>query len=263
MGIYAVFGLFALLVLFVLAEGSVSCVLTLAGMCQCLAFVFLAVQVSTSKSTHGISSKMLKLDLLALCCRLSSTLHLNGYLPVDYSGDWACQACDVASVGLILYLLLCFTGQKNWSDSDAQTDKDAMPVAPLLLISFVLAALFYADLDKWPIFDFLWMAGLNLSVVSVLPQLWLVSANDCRIDAITGHSIAALAVGRILSGYFMWIARSQFKGKPWIGSFNHTPYFVLGVHAVHLILVADFGYHYARAILKGKVKGEMVFDELV
>merc|ERR1719491_2419183 len=74
-------------------------------MVQCLAVVLLALQMVSTGSAAGISSRALSLDALAICCRLSSTLWLNGYLPVDASGDYVFQAVDICSLGVLAWLL--------------------------------------------------------------------------------------------------------------------------------------------------------------
>ena len=57
-------------------------------MVQCLAVVLLGLQMISTGSASGISARALLLDALAICCRLPSTLWLNGYLPVDASADY-------------------------------------------------------------------------------------------------------------------------------------------------------------------------------
>merc|ERR1719287_234960 len=74
-------------------------------MVQCLALVLLGLQMISSGSASGISARALSLDALAICCRLSSTLWLNGYLPVDASGDHLFQAIDICSLGVLAWLL--------------------------------------------------------------------------------------------------------------------------------------------------------------
>merc|ERR1719183_1729538 len=74
-------------------------------MVQCLAVVLLGLQTISTGGASGISAKALSLDALALCCRLSSTLWLNGYLPVDASGDYVYQIVDICSLGSIVWLL--------------------------------------------------------------------------------------------------------------------------------------------------------------
>merc|ERR1719359_2479310 len=74
-------------------------------MVQCLGVVLLALQTMSSGSAAGISARALTLDALALCCRLSSTLWLNGYLPVDATGDHVFQIIDICSLCIIAWLL--------------------------------------------------------------------------------------------------------------------------------------------------------------
>merc|ERR1719506_3335602 len=68
-------------------------------MIQCLALALLSLQMISTGSASGISARALSLDAIALCCRLSSTLWLNGYLPVDASGDHVFQIVDICSLG--------------------------------------------------------------------------------------------------------------------------------------------------------------------
>merc|ERR1719213_1429559 len=58
-----------------------SSILTLSAGLQCLGFVLLAMKVQNQRAITGLSGKMLGAYALTLCFRLSSTLHLNGYLP--------------------------------------------------------------------------------------------------------------------------------------------------------------------------------------
>merc|ERR1719266_1691099 len=116
---------------------------------------------------------------------------------------------------------------------------------------FVLAALFHADMNARPLFDALWMAGLFVSVVAVLPQLWLIAQTGGHVEALTSHYIAAMAVSRILSGTFMWHARFDITCDPWVEGFNHAIWVILSAHFLHVLLLGDFAYYYVKAVLKG------------
>jgi len=259
-GVYIIFGLCAFWVFHFLGDGSFSVICTLSSMFQCLAFVLLVIQSEVLQSVHGISAQSLKLDALALCCRLASTLFKQSYLPIDRSGDWAYQMADIASLAVVLSLLyrMCVRYSSSY-----QSDSDKMPVTPLILTCFILAVLLRANRTKSIFFDTMWMANLFLSAVAVLPQLWLITANGGRAGAITSHSIAAAAVGRILSGVFVWRNCRQITSTPWIEGINHAPPAILGVHVIHFVLVLDFGYHYLKAVTKGQVSGEMKFDDIL
>merc|ERR550514_973413 len=80
-------------------------ILTLSVFAQALSFLVLHMQISASRSVSGISGKTLILHAVKLCCRLGTTLWLDGYLPTDKSGDWIYQVGDVMSLLLVLRIL--------------------------------------------------------------------------------------------------------------------------------------------------------------
>lgn len=244
---YVVFGGLALAVYHFVAAGEFSAVLTLSVIMQCLAMALLALQSVSSGHATGISARALQLEALSLVCRLSSTLWLNGYLPVDASGDHIYQLVDICTLGLTLWLLrrVLIVQRQTYEATD-----DSLPITPMILGSFIAAALFHADMNARPLFDALWMAGLFMGILAVLPQLWLVSRADGRIEALTSHYIAAMAVSRLLSGSFMWHARYDITCQFWIDGFEHAVWAILGAHVLHLLLLTDFAYYYVKGIAK-------------
>jgi len=245
-----VYGLFlcsALSVYHFVANGEFSAMMTVAVMLECLAFVLLAVKAAADGGVGGISARCLALEALAFTCRLSSTTWLNGYLPVDASGDFVYQAVEVVALSIVLWLLYCslVTHKHTY-----QKDADTLPVLPLVAGCFLLAALLHADMNNRDLFDALWMTGLFLSVVSVLPQLWLIYQTGGVVQACTGHYIAMLAASRALSGVFMWYARHDITCKPWVEGVNHAVWAILSAHVLHLVLLADFGYYYVKALMQ-------------
>merc|ERR1719409_762620 len=140
-------------------------------MVQCLAVVLLGLQTISTGSASGISAKALSLDALALCCRLSSTLWLNGYLPVDASGDYVYQIVDICTLCILVWLLRQVLVVKRLT---YQAEEDSMPVLPVAIGALLLAGLLHGDMNGRPIFDTLWMASVFVSAVAVLPQLWLI-----------------------------------------------------------------------------------------
>merc|ERR1719272_1034162 len=103
-------------------------------MVQCLAVVLLSLQMLSTGSAAGISAKALSLDALALCCRLSSTLWLNGYLPVDASGDWIFQAIDICSLFIIVWLLHQVLVVKRHT---YQAEEDSLPILPMAIVALI------------------------------------------------------------------------------------------------------------------------------
>merc|ERR1719473_1008588 len=88
-----------------IASKAFTAILTLSVFAQALSFLFLHMQISASKTVAGISGKSLILHAVKLCCRLGTTLWLDGYLPTDKSGDWIYQVGDVLSLLLVLQIL--------------------------------------------------------------------------------------------------------------------------------------------------------------
>lgn len=244
---YGFFILSAGAVWHLVADGAFSSILTLSVMIQCLGVVLLALQVISTGSAAGISAKALALDAIALCCRLSSTLWLNGYLPVDASGDYVFQVIDICSLLILAWLLheVLVVRKHTYQGED-----DSLTILPMVIGSLVLASLLHGNMNNRPVFDILWMAGLFASTVAVLPQLWLITRTGGRVEALTSHHIAAMAVSRSLSGIFMWHARDDITCIPWIGSLNHASWAILGAHLLHMLLLGDFAYYYIKAVLK-------------
>lgn len=249
---YALFGLIGFVVFTYAAEGEFSAILTLSVIFQCFALALLALQVLMKGSAAGISSRALQLDATALCFRLSSTLWLNGYLPVDMTGDWIYQAVDVASLAIVVWLLYQVHVMHQ---NSYQASEDTMVITPVILCSFLFAVIFHADMNSRPLFDVFWMSGLFVSVVAVLPQLWVITKTKGRCEALTSHYIAAMALSRLLSGIFMWHARFDITCAPWVEGYNHAVWAILGAHALHLVFLADFAYYYMRAVFSNGLTG--------
>merc|ERR550539_169715 len=255
---YAMFIGSALAMYHMVANGEFSSILTLAVMLQCLAFALLSLQTLMTGHAAGISARALALDAVALIFRLSSTMWLQGYLPVDASGDWLYQAVDVCSLVLVIWLLRRLLVEQQ---STYQKEQDSFPAAPMVLAALVLAALFHADMNSRPIFDTLWMAGLFVSAVAVLPQLWLIARTGGRVEALTSHYIAAMALSRALSGIFMWHARFDITCEPWVEGVNHAIWAILGAHIAHILLLSDFAVYYVKAVVKKGLTARLEFGE--
>lgn len=244
--VYALFACAAAGIWHFVADGNFSAIITISVMFQCLAAVLLSLQVLSTRNSSGVSVRALCLDVLALCFRLSSTLWLNGYLPVDATGDYIFQILDLISVGILIWLFCHIMTMKNDS---YQMEEDSLPILPLVLGSIFLALLLHGNMNSRPIFDACWMAGVFLSTVSVLPQLWLITRTGGQVEALTSHYIAAMAVSRVLSGAFMWHARWDISCEPWIAGFNHAIWAILASHLIHMLLLCDFGFYYIKAVV--------------
>jgi len=255
--VYAVFASLAVLVYQWIGEGKFSSVITLSALFELLAFVLLGVHIHTTGSVHGISAKSLTLEAIALVCRLSSTTWLLGYLPTDAAGDWLYQSVDILSLVLVVWLLYQILNAKR---KTYDADNDELALGPFLAVAFILACLLHGNLDRRPIFDALYYCGLFLTSVAPVPYLWLMVRNKGPVPAFASHFVAAMALSRIMSGAYMWDAYNEISCEPYFGNFNYAGLSVISAHAVHLILLADFGYFYVKNVTTAGLKADMEFS---
>merc|ERR1719198_2805606 len=161
--------------------------LTLSAGLQCLGFVLLTTKVNNQKAATGLSGKTLIMYAATLCFRLSSTVHLNGYLPVDQTGDWAYQAVEVCSLILVGYLMHCVFVSHRTTYQETQ-DSCPLGIQGAVMGCFILAVVIHPNLDRWPLFDILWTTGCYLETLAMLPQLWMLSKIG-EVEALTSHFV--------------------------------------------------------------------------
>jgi len=222
----------------VVADQEFACIQTVAGMLQCFAMILLAMQVLGSRSVEGVSANSLALHALAFACRLSSTTWLNGYLPADPSGDWIYQAFDVLSLLIASRLLMQIMA--SGASGSRKPKLDIAVVMATLFLALVLAAVFRANMDKRPVFDTLWMAGVFLASAAIVPQLLALHALPPRANPLAGHALASMAMAQLLSAVYMWHARNDMTTIKWVKGFNQSAGAVLVAHLLPLLITCDF-----------------------
>merc|ERR1719473_1031015 len=231
-------------------------ILTLSVFAQSLAFMFLHMQISANRSVAGISGKTLVMHAVKLCCRLGTTLWLDGYLPTDKSGDWFYQAGDVLSLLLVLHILssVYITHKKSY-----QAEDDTVDVRNMVMGAFFLAVLIHPQMNDWTPFDILWTAHLYIDAVVMVPQLWMLSKGSKQVKGLTAHYIAATLLSNILSALFWSFAAPELADEH--DTVNIAGFVIGGAHVVQLLLLMDFGYYYLKACLQGSVcASNMVVD---
>merc|ERR1719238_1785510 len=84
--------------------------------------------------------------------------------------------------------------------------------------------------------------------VAVAPQIWLVARGNGRVDGMTGHCMAALALSCACSLAFFWEAWYDITSVPYIEGVNQAIWTIFLAHVAHLLL--EFGYYYTRSALR-------------
>jgi len=241
-----------LLCLFVLwqeySDRDFSFLITLAGAAQTLGFFLLVHKMKSYKSAAGVSSKTLQMYILQLLFRLNSTLVKNGYLPVDSTGDWAYQACDITSLLLVFQAL--FYVHKRYKDT-YQEKHDSLPIWNAVLPLLFLATILHGDLNHNWYFDTVWTFSMYLDTIAMMPQLWMLVVKGGHVEALSSHYVAAIFFSRFLTFSFWYTGFPELA--PEDGGFNKMGWLLCGCHALQVLLSVDFMYHYISSAW-GKVK---------
>lgn len=224
-----------------------STLLTFSVLIQVLALGALLVGITARESVHGLSFKSLALQGVSYGLRLCSTCWLKGYIPVDSTGDWLYQLGDVSA--LLLCAQICYLISRKYRGT-YQEAEDSFAALPAGIFCAVLACLVHPDLNNRPLFDSIWSCALYVDVVSTLPQLWMMGKNGGKVDALSAHYVALIAVSRTTDMIFWWYGFEELA--PEDGSFNFAGWSVFGAHLVHLVLMWDFIYCYCRSIYLGR-----------
>merc|ERR1719333_614728 len=245
---YLVFFLGAVTLYNALSAGF-SSILTLSAGLQCLGFVLLALKMQNQRAAPGLSGKTLIMYAATLCFRLSSTVHLNGYLPVDQTGDWAYQAVEICSLILVGYLMHCVFVSHRTTYQESQ---DSFPLSfqSAVMCCFILAVVIHPNLDRWPLFDILWTTGCYLETLSMLPQLWMLSKIG-EVDALHSHFVVLSVLARVCSLIFWY--RGFAELVPAHGGFNFPGWGIMGAHVAQLLLSCDFVFLYLKNFGRSKM----------
>merc|ERR1719197_717979 len=220
--------------------------ITLAIAIQCFGYTCLRLKISQQKSVAGISAQTLILQALSFALRLCSTTWLQGYIPVDGTGDWLYQALDVAALLFVLNILYCIF--KSYRSTYQEVEDTSFKVEIIALACFVFAVFVHPDLNNRPVFDTLWATALYIDVVAMLPQLAMMSKIKGEIEALTSHFVGATALSRAVTLIFWYHGFEELA--PLDGSFNMSGWAILAAHVLQVLFLCDFLFYYIRAVVK-------------
>jgi len=225
-----------------------STLLTFAVLIQVIALAALLIAIVSRRSVRGVSLRSISMQALSFFLRLCSTCWLKGYIPVDSTGDWLYQLADFSA--LVLCLQICYVIMVPYSHT-YQVNEDSFAATHVCIGCFVMACLIHPDLNNRPFFDALWTASLYVDVVSTLPQLWMIGKLGGKIDALSAHYVALIALSRSIDLIFWYHGFEELA--PDTGGFNLAGWTVLGAHLIHLFMMWDFIFCYGRSIYQGKL----------
>jgi len=226
-----------------LTDFKFSAVITLGAAVQCLGFCLLRLKIRQQRGAMGISSRTLQMFAVMYVCRLYSTLQYNGYLPVDRTGDWVYQACEVAALAVCISVLAAVHSQH---EATYEKENDTCAMWPFVAACFVLSFLVHPSLNNRRIPDMAWTAALYLESVAMVPQLYMMSKKGGEVESLASHYIACVFVSRLLMMSF-WI-NSYPELKPKGADFNLPGFGVMGAQALQVVLFGDFMWYYIKGL---------------
>jgi len=241
---YATCGVFWLYVWGAISHLKFSTLLTAASCVQCLGFGLLIAKVHGTKSVNGISSKMLEMFLLYLCSRLTATCLKSGYVPVDKTGDYVYQFCDMCSLVLVCHLVYLVHRKYAHTYEDK---KDSFPILTMVVPCFVLAWFVHGRHNKSFFFDTCWAFSTNLESMCIVPQLWMMSRQGGKVDWLLGHFVATVVLSGLMTCWFWYYNYQSLEAK----GPTQAGKVLFAAHVLKVVLCADFSYFYISALVGG------------
>lgn len=235
-------------VVHLVSEYEFSSVLTLSVFFQALAFGLVLLQIENTKTVDGISPKTMTLFAVTFVFRLTSTLFLDGYLPLDRTGDFTYQIADVLSLAMVLKIIhSCYTTYRH----TAVCHHDEANVKSIVMVCVALAIFVHPDLNDWVTFDIAWAASLYVDTAAMLPQLMMVSKTG-RTPAYSSHYIFATFVSRGFSAWF-WVHGTD--NLIYMEGATTAAVAIVAAHIIQFLLLADFAYYYVKQhVAKSRVE---------
>jgi hypothetical protein len=220
---------------------------------QLLGLLSLCMKIRTTKSVAGISSQSLGLTATSLACRAFCTTIYDGYLPVDKSGDMWAQIVDFGSLAVVIYML--YSIHKTYAHTYSD-DTDEMSVKPIVAACAVSALFIRADLNRDPLFDWMWAFGMNVEIFQMLPQLYMLTKFGGVVENTTAHFVVNVFLACLCRfAFWIWAAPKceELSGPDGrIQDMNLGGYFILGAHVLEILVMLDFVYYYVSAVWHGK-----------
>lgn len=168
----------------------------------------------------GLSQNALDIYLVALIAKLSSTLWLSGYLPIDRTGDFLYQSADLCSLALVYRLR-----------QHAPKVEDGPDIRTVVIFAIIVAVWVHPSMNNYLFFDIAWMTGLLLEAAALTPQLIL----DARPKA-SSHGVLALLCSKALAGLFWFHGFEDVA--PDVGV-NYPGWGILAAYAIQVLLLLD------------------------
>jgi len=199
-------------------------------------------KINSRKSVNGISA--MTMLMYAACYAVRIWLNFPGVEHLNFMVMKVEASFGVVSLLLVLDCLRLIFVTHHGS---YQADLDVLHVKYLLPVCFLLACFLHVQFHDWsPFYAYIWSSCLYMDVLALMPQVVMMARGGGKVEAPIAHFVAATFLSRIedLSDTFMF--ESFHDGE------NFSFWLVTFFQGLHLLLVADFMYHYVKARISRK-----------
>merc|ERR1719482_1538374 len=167
----------------------------------------------------------------------------SGYNPEDRTGDFMYQFIDFCSLLVCLHLL--YSVHKTHAHS-YQEEHDTLPIGPLVAGCVILGYFIRANFNRHPLFDTMFAISVDLEVVAMIPQLWMLAKLGGQVDSMTAHFVAATFISTVCTFTWWWWCAPELEKR---GPRLLAKVIICG-QMLRLLLAADFMYYYALSWLR-------------
>lgn len=227
-----------------------SSLLTFSSLSHCFALLALFINSVLKESLSGVSQKSLQMQILVLTLRLSNTLWLKGYTPVDSTGNWFYQFLDCCTVMFAFWNIVLFWDVRRFGKQKAE---GGWPIAGMFGVAVLLGAAVHPDLNNRPFFDGVWSASLYADMMSIVPQIriaprsqrWSYLRDHSHADSLCPHYVGLMGISKFIGSIF-WLDGHAELGYE--NEFNYIGYSVLVAQVIQFLQMTDFVLNYSKLL---------------
>lgn len=226
---------------------------TLAAAIRVCAMYVLMRHIRNTRSTVGISMKMLAVSMMSESIRFMAEVGQENpgqcFLP-EHAGEWIYAPISVSA--LVLSALLVFWALGPLCKTQEVT-ADGFPIFAAVGIALVMPGLLgtFKCAGFWV--DYAYSVTVWLDIVAVFAQIWLGSKKG-EVDGSVMHFVALLFLSKVLSGMF-WTM--HVVDAPWeMLTLSHLSFHFS--HFFFYIVCSDYIYRYSKMIYASGFSTDMM-----
>jgi len=213
-----------------------------ASAAEALGLLSLRRKIQIQGNVEGISGMTMTMYASVYFLR-QFNLPLRSWDAID---DWVVYVITSAALLIMLNVLwsIFVTYRRSY-----QEEQDVLKAYYLIPACILGAALLRPSFLDGPWYSFFLAISMYVDMTALMPQIVFMMRGDGRVQAPVSNFVAATAVSKIADLSF-WFQNMHTSGFYAIGD-TWSPILMIIAHAIMVLLIADFMYHYLKAKFSG------------